>query len=423
MENVIIKQLNNGLKVVYLPFPGIDSVTLRLFGRAGSMWENLDQMGIAHFVEHMVFEGSNKYPKAEKLSKVVSDVGGKTNGFTSEDIVGYTVKLLKSDVEKGFEYLAEVVLHPLIKDEDVEKQREIISQEIKTHRDVPVRRFFEDSRQILFPKNHRLGWSIAGTLDSVAKITRKQIIDFKNTNYNAGNFVLGICGDLDEKEVEKLAKRYFSKMPSGKLNKYTEVKKSNELKAYAEARSDIQQSTVSLSFGAYDTFSKKKYAAKVMSRILGTGDLSRLFIEIRQKRALAYDAGSYYAAEVNYGLVDLYAQIDEKNIWKVLDIMNRQIELLKTKPVSTSEYTRAKKHIISNFVFNQEKPGNVADFYTELVLMDKATETYESVLANYQAVTKEDIMTVANEIFSTKPKIRVLSNTIKEQDVLDYWKN
>ncbi len=103
--------------------------------------------------------------------------------------------------------------------------------------------------------------------------------------------------------------------------------------------------------------------------------------------------------------------------------MNRQIELLKTKPVSTSEYTRAKKHIISNFVFNQEKPGNVADFYTELVLMDKATETYESVLANYQAVTKEDIMTVANEIFSTKPKIRVLSNTIKEQDVLDYWKN
>lgn len=423
MQNTsIIKTLKNGLKVVFVPFENTELVTFRLKGRAGALWEDEKALGVAHYLEHVVHEGTKKYSNSERLGKVITNLGGKTNASTSYVDVSYKVKLLKKHYKKGFEYLSQIALHPLLETKGFENNRDIIIQELQRDLDNPVSNFFIESLQHIYPKNNRKAHDIIGTMDSLRLMKLSDLKNFHRKNYIASNFVLGVGGNLKEKDVFKLAEEYFSDMPSGDKNSYVLNQLTNSLKIVSKNEKSIQQATYNIVFKAPKTDSNQKYASIMLSKILGGDQLSRLFIKIRQKNGMAYSVGANYTNSKTNGIFSIYAQLNEQNIIKATKIIQNEITTLINKPVNKTEFERVKNGIITSFVSNNEDSSSTTSIETTRILEEREEETFDHQLEMFRSVTRDDILNVANSIFSNKPKVLLLSNSFKKSTLEKLWK-
>ncbi|MFC1722170.1 M16 family metallopeptidase [Patescibacteria group bacterium] len=421
MQERVVHTLENGFKVVHIPFENIESATFRLFGRAGSLWETDDSLGAAHFLEHVVFEGTKKYPDPDKLKRVVLDVGGSTNAYTSFNQVSFVAKTLKSDMENAFDLLSQLVIDPLINQKEVSKHKKIITQELNRRLDNPLNKFMLNSEKIIFPKGHRRQKPILGTFESIDKTTSSMLKNYLKNNYTANNFVLGVCADVPTKMVTTFAEKYFSEMKKGKQNDFKIITDTNELEVYCEKNKNIIQSTVIINFFAPIQYEKESYPSEYLSTIMGKGFISRINTEIREKRGLAYVTGANYSDANDFGMFNMYAQIDEKNFSKVMAIFKKEIKKVVEKGITKEEFERTRKQIMANFVFSNERPKKRAGINTGLILDGKDKEDYDSLLQKYKNVTIEDVNSIAHKIFKKKPKIKVLSKNIQKEIVIDIW--
>jgi len=421
MSKPIIKKLDNGLRIIYVPFKGVYSATFELLGRVGALWEKPEELGMAHFIEHLAFDGTEKYPDPETFRGLIEDIGGNLNAYTSYFEVDYQVKVIKTEMERAFDFLSQQVMHPLFKQDDIEKQRTIISQEYQMYLDDPVSKFQLDSSKHIFANGSRLQFPVIGTFETIKSMNRDQFKNYFDRNYTAENFVLSICGNGIEDEVYKLAKEYFSSMPSGNKNEYLQNHYKDESKIYIEETNKVKQATISILFPAADAYNSNFYPTKYLARIFGGSSSSRLFSEIRQKRGLAYNVISTYRAEVPYGIFDLVAQVDPKNVKKVIKLMKAEMDKMVEKGITKEEFERTRKSISSWYVFTNESPKKRANTQGIFVLEDHENETYETMLESYMSVKLEDVNQIAKEIFSRHPKFRVLSNKITDEQVLNAW--
>ena len=419
----VIKTLKNGLKVVYIPFPGIDSATFNLIGKAGGVWEKQEEYGIAHFIEHLAFDGTEKYPNPDDLRGLIENVGGLLNAYTSEFEVNYYVKVLGTELERAFEMQSQQIMHPLFRNEDIEKQRSVITQEYHMYRDSPVENFYLNSDERLYAKGSRLRNPLIGTLDTLKIINRDMIRDYFRRNYNSSNFVLCVCGNGLEKDVFELAEKYFGSLQEGEKNSYAAEHYVDEHMFYAEKNIKVQQATLSVVYPAAEIYTKAYYAGKIVSNIIGGGFLSRFFREIRQKHGLAYNVRCEYLSFLPFGLFNHEAQVDPKNIEKVLMLMKIEIDKLVKEGITQAEYDRTRKIITSRFVFNNESPEKRAYIQGKLVLEGKKNETYETQLNKLMDVKLEDVNKAAKEIYSHHPKFRILSNIPLNEQVLNAWQS
>ena len=420
-EKPTVKKLDNGLKVVYVPFKGIDSVNFRLVGRAGGMWENPQSFGVAHYIEHLAFDGTKKYPDPDVFRGLVEDNGGFINAYTSYFEVNYQAKILKQEMEKAFDFLSQQAIHPLFRDEDIEKQRTIIIQEHKMYLDNPVEKFDQNSQKHVYAKGSRFQEPLIGTFEALEKMNKESIKEYFDRNYIGDNFVLSICGDGVEKECFELATKYFSEMPQGNKNEYTKGHYVDEDKTYTENNNEIKQATVSVMYPTPVLYTPNFYPAKYLNTVFGGGFMSRLFKEIRQNKGLAYYVQSMYQANASFGTLDAIAQIEPENVEKVLKLIKTEISKISKTGITKQEFDRTRKSIISTFAFDNENPGKKADTEGKLVLNGQENDTYETILEKYMEVTIEDVNKIAKEIFSHHPKIRVLSNNITNKQVLNAW--
>lgn len=417
----IVKTLHNGLKVVFTPFKNTDSLNIKLIGKAGSYWEKRDELGVAHFLEHVVHEGTKKYPSDRKLGGLITNTGGFANAYTSQEVVAYYTKTLIKHLDESLDYLSQLVTQPILADKEIEKHRSIILQELKSDLDVPVTNFFINSRKIHFPKGHRQALPIIGTHESLENMTREKLKRYLRQNYTAANFALGICSNLDPDTVFNSVEKYFKKMPKGRANGYRKFNRISDFRVYAENNKEINQATLSVIFNAPSNWSDHKYATNLLNRIFGYGEFSKLFTKIRQKNGLAYDTGSYYGPNETHGVFELYAQIDEENIKKVIKIMKNEIRNICERPISHTELERTKSKIISNFVFKNEKPETLNTIETSAVLFNRGYETYDHELSCFGDVTVKDIQRSAKKIFSQEPRISLLSKNISSDQITDLW--
>jgi predicted Zn-dependent peptidase len=422
-ELPIIKTLENGLRVVYTPFPNIDSVTFRLMGRAGFLCETPKEYVLANFLEHMAFEGTKKYPKSDDLIGLVKNVGGKLNANTGDYYVTYETKVLTQDAAKAFDLLSQQVMYPLLRKKDIEKQRTIITQEYHMYRDNPIHNFHINSNLHFYNRGSRFQYPIIGTLEVINELDRNAFQKYFTKNYSANNFVLSVCGGDIEDQVFKLAKTYFGEFKSGSKAKYTYSHISDTPALYTESNEKIKQATISIVFLAPEIYSDEFYASRYVSNIIGGGFLSRLFLKIRQEHGLAYRAGCRYYASVPYGTFDHYAQVDPVNIEKVLLMIKTEIERMANEGITKDEYNRSKKEIDAFFSFRNESPAARAKGQGRLVLEDQEGETLESMKNKLLSVTMNQINKTAQHIYEHHPKIRVLSNKITDQQISDAWQS
>jgi len=420
-EKPIIKTLENGLRVVYVPFEGIDSLSFRLMGRAGALWEKPEEYGIAHYIEHLAFDGTKKYPNSDDFRGLIENNGGFINAYTNFYEVNYQVKIIKEEMEKAFEFLSQQIIYPLLRKEDIEKQRGIIVQEHKMYLNNPVFNFDLNSQKHIYAQGSRFQKPLIGTFGTLKSISQDQIKTYFDNNYVGENFVLSICGDDAEKESFELATKYFSSMKNGQENTYLGGHFNDEHAIYTENNAEVKQATVSVIYPAPIDYTKEYYSTRYLNKIFGGGFMSRLFKQIREKNSLAYMAASSYYTSNSFGQIDSVAQVEPKNVFKVLKIIRKEVEKVSQDGITQQEYDRTRKSIISAFTFENEVAEKKADRAGRLVLEDQENENYDTLLEKYMAVTLEDVNRVAKEVFSHHPKFRVLSNKITDEQVLNAW--
>jgi predicted Zn-dependent peptidase len=416
MENKFIDpyefSLPNGLRVVYTHYPHLSSFSLSMIGRAGSIFETFETAGVAHFLEHVVFDGTEKYPNEERVAEIMENIGGSANASTSNEYVNFYATTLSKDVEKAFDYVSQVVLHPLLEERSILKQRYIITEEVNMYSSDPQSVAADKMMDLLYPDS-RLGGLITGTVEDVARISRKSIGNFMKDRYIADNFVLSVCGSVPLLEIKDLTEQYFSGMRTGEVADSVSFRTSEDFAISIENWPNLKQETLFLAYHAPHLSDERTYAFDLMNYIFGKGELSRLFSTIREKHNLTYFVGSKYSPGPDFGHLYVYAGLNEENNEKFVNIYTEEVKKIMDGFVSEAEYKRAINNFTADLLYKSDSTMNTARIYGYSRLFDKNLLTFTDIIKNYKEVTLEDIRNAAREMFAQKPKISAIGRNVE----------
>ena len=405
--------LPNRFRVLYLPIPESPSVYISLTGKVGRRAELDNEVGSAHFLEHLFFDGTKKRPSAFELSNFIEGYGGQKNGSISTETVQYWVKLLYEHAEVGFEYLSDVFFNSLLV--EIEKEKKVIAQEIKMKRDNPYDQLNRLIRSTLYP-NQAVGRTIFDEESNLPNITREMLVGYVNRVYVSNNFILTIAGNIDKEKAISLAEKYFSQFQEGKevLFKKAQIEIKETLNI---VNNDLKQSKLGISYRGYPAGSNEEKLAKLLNIILGQGLSSRLTNRIRNNLHLAYSIGSQANYSSDHGFFSVKTSIDELNVQKTIDEIFKTIFKLLKDGITDDELKKAKNRLLSKILFSLENINNYASYFTNQLLLKGKVESVEEHLNKIKSASREDLMRVANYIFSDAPKVNLLTKTLKKVDL------
>ncbi len=399
--NYKLRVLSTGLKLLTVPMPTSESVTLTIWVKTGSRNEEERILGISHFLEHMVFKGSKKYPTMRDLFEKFDAMGAEHNASTTKEWTNFYVKLPAFDIERGFDILSDVVLRPILDPKETEKERRVIFEEIKMIEDVPMRHVADIFEELIYQGNP-LGLDIIGNINSLNKIEREDFINYRKKYYFGENMLVSVAGGVKEEQVLKLAKEYFSgvetKSESIKEISFKSDQKNPQIKI-KDKKTD--QAHFILGFPTAGRNYENKYSQAVLSTILGGGASSRLFTEVREKRGLAYAVNGAMDRYSDVGYFGVYTGCDVDKPHEVISVILDQCYGLthgKYK-VTKKELDKVKGYIKGHIALSLEDSENVSDFFAEQVLFDKKVYTPEEIFKKIDAVTMEEVYSEAKKLF------------------------
>ena len=392
--------LSNNLRVLTVPMPSLESATVTVWVKTGSRNEDKKLQGISHFLEHMAFKGSKKFPSPAAVTGFLDGLGAEYNAGTSHEWTNFYVKVRVGILEKAFEILSEVITKPILDSREIEKEKGTILEEIAMHEDTPMEKIGDVFQETIYPE-HPLGWDIAGNQGSVKIIKREDFLKYRQNHYGSNNMLITVDGGISEKKVVDLAGKYFSglgfvRKPEAK--KFT--KSQNKMKVKVVSKK-TEQAHFILGYPAYSRTHKDRYGESVLSTILGKGMSSRLFDEIRWKRGLAYAVYTSAARFIDTGYLATYEGVDPKNCEEAIKVTLDQIYgLAEGKyPIKDKEIRKAKEYIKGRTALALEDTAAVNDFFGERALFHKSIETPEEVLKKIEKVTIDEVVAVAKDIF------------------------
>jgi predicted Zn-dependent peptidase len=393
-----LTKLKNNLRVITIPIPSLESVTTLVGVGAGSRYETQEINGISHFLEHMFFKGSIKYPSAEELANLIDGMGAANNAATSKEFTYYWIKSSSKHLEKSMDILSSMLKEPLLQEEEIEKEKGVIAEELRMYRDIPSR-FVGDLYEQLQFGDQPLGWDIGGTEKTINSFKKEDFLRYLDSLYAPKNMVLVLAGKLP-KDILELAKKYFSDLPKRKSFKPLFYKKSRQLKArVANFYKETDQANLILGVEGYDRYNKKRHAARVLGTILGEGMSSRLFIQVREKRGLAYHISAGHDSYIDTGSFSVYSGLKLEKVEEGLRVIKTELERTVTELVTDEELKKAKEMIRGRLALRSESTNFLAEHFGIKYVLDRKLESFEEILKNIDAVTKEDIREVAKELF------------------------
>lgn len=391
-------ELPNKLRVVSVPMEGISSATVLVLVGAGSRYEEKERSGLSHFLEHMIFKGTKKRPTAFEISSLVDSVGAENNAFTSKDHTGYYIKIQNRHLELAFDILSDTLKDSLYLEEEINRERGTIIEEINLYEDTPIYKIDDVFYDVLFDDTP-LGWSIAGTKESVSNIRREDFLSYTKRMYQARDMVLVIAGNFKEGEVKELSEKYFSTIVEGekeKLEKFTGTQSGPRVKV---VKKKTDQAHLYLGYPAFSYHDPDKTALNVASAILGGGMSSRFFIQVRERRGLAYyvrSATDYYEET---GLVAASAGVNLHKINEAVKVLLEEFNKVKKGDVKDEELRKAKEFLKGRVALRLENSRSVAGWYGEKLLLEGKIETPDEVFKKIEKVSISDIERVANRVF------------------------
>ncbi|MGB8648644.1 MAG: pitrilysin family protein [Anaerolineae bacterium] len=390
--------LDNGIRVFVNELPHTRSATVSVYVRTGSRYEPNRIAGISHFIEHMLFKGTEKRPAAQDIATAIEGIGGAFNASTGHEYTNYWVKVTFQHFDVALDVLSDMLRYSLLAPAEIEKERRVIIEEIMQTFDTPDELVFFDLDALMWPA-HPLGRDIAGTPESVAGLTRRQMCDYMGQHYYAGNVVISAAGLMQTDVVLPRIADAFKDLPAGKSPGYRGFKVSQRTPRWNLRYKKTEQAHVAVSTWSYPRLHPDRFVINVLHGILGDGMSSRLFQEIREKQGLAYSVSSFGGAHDDCGHFGSYAAVEPKKAAIALKAMLGEWARLREEPVAADELSKAKELIKGHFLLSMEDTHSIAGWYGRQEIMGHEILTVDQVSAAIDAVTTEDVQRVSRDLF------------------------
>ncbi len=407
--------LQNGLRIITYPVGNTKALTLLILVATGSKYERKEINGISHLLEHMAFKGTKKRPHTSDIAKELDKVGGIFNAFTGKEFMGFWVKVDSKHFNMSCDVLSDMIFNSLFKEEEIEKEKGTIIEEINMYLDTPQAYVLDLWEKLLYG-NQPAGWMIAGEKETVKKISRRDIVNYFNAQFSAKNTIICLAGNLREKEALSELKRFFRAFKKGKSPSKKTVIESQKIPQILLKVKETDQTHLALGVRAYDIFSPKKYPLAVLANLLGGIMSSRLFIEIREKRGMAYYIRTTAENYTDSGYLVTHTGIDNKRVEEAIEIILNEYKILMEQKVPKEELQKAKENIKGHIYLGLETSDTWASYFGIQEILQKEILTPEQECAMIDKVTADDIFKVAKEIFRPERLNLALIGPFKEKE-------
>ncbi len=400
--------LDNGLQIITSSRMQTETVSLGIWVNTGSGYEKKEVNGISHFIEHMVFKGSQKRT-ALQISEDIENVGGQTNAYTSREFTAFYAKMLKEDVELAVDVIADFIAHPLFDEMEMQKEKEVVVQEIKQSIDTPDDAIFDYFQETAF-QNDPIGRTILGPADTVRSFSPELLRSHMKSYYGTNNMIVVAVGNVCHDDFVKMVEQRL-----GVFKNKASFSVSDQMYQggfYLEKR-DIEQVHMLLGFKGIHYQNPMYYSVSVFSTLFGGGMSSRLFQEIREKRGLVYTVYSFTNSHSKNGLFGIYAGTTAEELKQLLPVVSDQIKKVMQEKVDQKELDRAKTQLKASMLVSLESSSSTAEVLARQYLIHHRIIDTKEIIERLNAVSRDDIQKAAQLLFSSNPTYTLLGS-IKE---------
>lgn len=393
--------LNNGLSVLLIDTQAFPSIATLLLVGAGSRYETAKNNGIAHFFEHMAFKGSRKYKTALAISTLLDSIGSVQNAFTSKDHTGFWIKAPLKHFNTVVDVLSDMVLYPLLDKEEIEREKGVIVEEINMYEDLPQYKVWDVFEELIFP-NSSLGYSTAGTKQTVTRFKRETFTSYMDSLYRPNSSVLVVAGGLNgqEQPILNQVKQKFGKWQEAKTGGFnkTEIKQQGSKSSFFVKKTE--QAHFILGYPALSRHDENRYALNVLSVILGGGMSSRLFYELRERRGLCYyiQTGLDQFDETGYLYTRAGVSVSKDKINLAISTIVKEQEKIKKGDVKKDELDKAKEMIKGRTILSLEDSFNLAQFFGKKALFGIKEQTIKQVFSKINKVNLEEVVELSKQV-------------------------
>ena len=385
---------DNGLVVATDKVADFESVTLSILVKSGSRNEKKQNSGISHFLEHMAFKGTATRT-ARDIAEEFDMIGGYFNAYTSRTSTVYYAKVLKNDLEKAIDILTDILLNSTFAKEELEKERQVIFQELCMTKDTPDDIVFDYFQETAF-KDQPLGRSILGTEEFIKDLKRKELLDYFKKQYSTKNTIISAAGNFNSVQFNNLISDKFANFHNSNVKQY---EKGQYTGGELHIKKDLEQAQFLLGFKGVSYLDEDFYDAQILSIILGGGMSSRLFQEIREKRGLVYNISSFSTSYSDCGIFGIYSALDPVNINLLIDLISKEV-LNITEKINEKEIMRAKAQIKSSLLMSMESTTSRAKKLCNNFAMFGRYISNDEVLKKINNVNSKSLQKMAKQIIS-----------------------
>ncbi|MBI4948168.1 insulinase family protein [Candidatus Berkelbacteria bacterium] len=399
MKNTVnSKVLPNKLTLVTVNIPSFHSVTNFLVIRSGSRYETPKNNGVAHFLEHMVFKGTKSYEGSKEIAEAIEGIGGYFNAWTSNDHTAYYNTVPSSQWRRGINVPFELAFTPKLRKEDMERERGVIIEEIRRMNDDPSSLADDRLGEILFP-NNSIGYSVIGSEETINNMKIEDFKDYHTAHYAPSQAYFVAVGDLEGKDIESAVLEECAHLSEKPISKTEYIKKpSKKALKLLNKKTDQTHFLLGSSDPILSGNNNNQAVAAVLNAVLGSGMSSRLFLNIREKKGLAYSINSGYYSFEDTGAIVIYGGVNTQKIAMTLEALNEEFEKLMTEEVGEVELNKAKSLIQGSYDLRADRPIDIATWYgTSFLLGNK--RTFEQAKEEISAVTAKQIKDLAQILF------------------------
>ena len=393
-------KLDNQLRIVTSAIPHASSVSIMILVGAGSRYENSEMAGLSHFLEHLPFKGSKNWPSARLISETIEGVGGIMNASTDREMTVFWCKVSTLHFKQAFAVLVDMILNPILDPQDMEKERDVIQEELRMTNDYPTQRVDLLIDELLWP-NQAMGRDVGGTLESVSYISLEAVKDYMESQYNPANTVISVAGNITHREVTDLIESATSDWHPKESLPWENVKDGPGGCEVKLENRKTDQSHICIGLPGIPLDDPDRYALSLLNGIFGEGMSSRLFLNLREEQGLAYDVSSSLGHFRDCGSLVVYCGVEPQKTRTTISAIMHEFYGI-TQGITEFELIKAKEYAKGRLLLRMEDSRSVAAWMgTQELLLNKIS-TVEEVIQEIDSVTEEDIERVSNRVISSE---------------------
>ena len=391
-------KLKNGLSIITVPMPDNPSVTVLVMVEAGSKYESKEINGLSHFLEHMVFKGTHKRPRASDISKELDSIGAHYNAFTTQEFTGYYAKAASKHLDVILDIVSDMYVNPLFDISEIDKEKGVIVEEIRMYNDLPQRHVF-DILSGLMHGDQPAGWSVLGSEGTVKSMARDQLIQYRDKHYVASATTIVVAGSFNQQDIlAKIEKTFDSIMTSPKVGKLAVIEDQTSPQVKVEYK-ETDQTHLAIAVRTFAVTDKRIPAMLVLSTVLGGGMSSRLFSRMRDDLGICYYIRASHNPATDHGDLTISAGVDNSRVQEAIKEIVSQCRKMITEPVPSGELQKAKDYIAGTTLLELETSDARAEYCGVQEIMKRNIDLPQDIIKKVNAVTVEDVQKLAGQIF------------------------